>query len=211
MSLAPAPELSHPRHKRTEIVKDKQGNLLTREMEVRKRWKEHFEEVLNRPEPQQGTVLVGSTEVNEEIDTGYPTKSEIKEAILRTKNCKAGGVDKIVAEMLKADVGTSTTILEKIFVKVWDGEEVPEDWKRGLIARVPKKGNLMDCGNWRGITLMAVIAKIMGRIIIKRIKDGTDAKLRNEQAGFRTGRGTIEQIFILKNIIEQSIEWNNNL
>ena len=120
-------------------------------------------------------------------------------------------MDKIVAEMLKADVGTSTTILEKIFVKVWDGEEVPEDWKRGLIARVPKKGNLMDCGNWRGITLMAVIAKIMGRIIIKRIKDGTDAKLRNEQAGFRTGRGTIEQIFILKNIIEQSIEWNNNL
>ena len=36
-------------------------------------------------------------------------------------------------------------------------------------------------------------------------------KLRKEQAGFRKGRGTTEQIFILRNIIEQSIEWNNGL
>jgi len=58
---------------------------------------------------------------------------------------------------------------------------------------------------------MVVAAKVLGRIIITRIRDGIDDKLRQEQAGFRKGRGTTEQIFILRNIIEQCIEWNANL
>ena len=44
-------------------------------------------------------------------------------------------------------------------------------------------------------------------MVIERIKEGIDTKLRCEQAGFRKGRGTTEQVFILRNIIEQSIEW----
>lgn len=32
-------------------VRDKQGTLITSENEQEKRWKEHFEEVLNRPDP----------------------------------------------------------------------------------------------------------------------------------------------------------------
>ena len=38
-----------------------------------------------------------------------------------------------------------------------------------------------------------------------------DNKLRNEQAGYRQGRNTTEQIFVLRNIIEQVIELNSNL
>ena len=31
---------------------------------------------------------------------------------------------------------------------------------------------------------------------------------REEQAGFRAGRGCLDQIFALRNIVEQCIEWN---
>ena len=58
---------------------------------------------------------------------------------------------------------------------------------------------------------MVVAAKVLGRILITRIRDGIDNKLRQEQADFGKGRGTTEQIFILRNIIEQCIEWNANL
>ena len=54
-------------------------------------------------------------------------------------------------------------------------------------------------------------AKVLGKVINPRIRDTVDTRLRQEQAGFRRGRGTIEQIFILRNIIEQVIEWNANL
>ena len=40
---------------------------------------------------------------------------------------------------------------------------------------------------------------------------GVNSKLRDEQAGFRSGRGTVEQIFILRNIIEQVVEWQATL
>ena len=49
------------------------------------------------------------------------------------------------------------------------------------------------------------------RVLIDRIKDGIDSKLRDEQAGFRRRRSTTEQIFILRNIIEQVVEWQATL
>ena len=55
---------------------------------------------------------------------------------------------------------------------------------------------------------MPTAAKVKGKVIIKRISRGVDKKLRKEQAGFRSGRRTIEQIFVLRNIIEQSVERN---
>jgi len=75
-------------------------------------------------------------------------------------------------------------------------------WKKGLIVKIFKKGDLQDCNNWRGVTLLPVIRKIFCRMLLKRIKRGVDKKLRKEQAGFRSKRSTTEQIFILRNILE---------
>ncbi|XP_030621228.1 NXPE family member 3-like [Chanos chanos] len=80
-------------------------------------------------------------------------------------------------------------------------------WKRGLIIKLVMKGNLKECKNSRGITLLFVMGKILGRIIIDRIRGRADCRLRKEQAGYRKGRGTAEQVFILRNIIEQVSEW----
>ena len=79
------------------------------------------------------------------------------------------------------------------------------------MIKLPKEGDLTECNNQRGVTLMAVAAKVLGRIIITRIRDRMDNKLCQEQAGFRKDRGTTEQIFILRNVIEQCIEWNAKL
>ena len=38
-----------------------------------------------------------------------------------------------------------------------------------------------------------------------------DETLRDEQAGFRRGRSTTEHIFVLRNAIEHSLEWNASL
>ena len=114
------------------------------------------------------------------------------------KGSKAGGVDNIVAELLKAHPETSSQKLHEIIKHIWEEEEISNQWLRGLIVKIPKKGDLKDCSNWRGITLLIVAIRIL-------ISIGT--KLRPEQAGFREGRNTTEQIFILRNIIEQGREW----
>ena len=203
--------LTNSQPRKMDIIKDKGGKLLTSERDTMERWKEHFTEVLNRPEPEIPADVVTDGVQELEVNTGYITKEEIKWTLKSLKNNKATGIDNIAAEVLKADIDTTASEMEKLFKEVWDTEEVPDEWKQGLIVKLPKKGDLTVCGNWRGLTLMSVPAKCLGKSMIHRIRDDVDKQLRREQAGFRPKHGTEEQIFILRNIIEQSLEWNTVL
>jgi hypothetical protein len=202
--------LSNEKSKTVNAVKDKSGNLLTEETARRERWREHFEDILNRPIPNDPVTDQECDPVIDEISTSHISKAEIRTAI-KKMNGKSGGKDNITGELLKADIDVSEKCLDDLFKTIWDTEEVPKSWKQGLIVKIPKKGDLTDCGNWRGITLTSVPSKVFGRVLIDRIRDGVDSKLREEQAGFRRGRSTVEQIFILRNIVEQVAEWRSTL
>ena len=86
-----------------------------------------------------------------------------------------------------------------------------KDWRKGLIAKIPKKGDIANCNNWRGITLLSVPSKILARIILNSIQVKIEARIRREQVGFRVNRSCTDQICTLRIIIEQCIEWNNRL
>ena len=55
---------------------------------------------------------------------------------------------------------------------------------------------------------MSIPSKVFCRILLGRIETAIDKKLRQEQAGFQKRRGCTDQIFALRNIIEQTLEWN---
>lgn len=92
----------------------REGKLLSREDEVRKRWQEHFMEVPNRPDPETVAEVVGNSDINEEIEEGPVTKLEIKNAIKDMKNGKAAGIDNITVEMMKADIDTTVDALHNL-------------------------------------------------------------------------------------------------
>ena len=95
-----------------------------------------------------------------EFDIGPFRPIEVKSAIKATKNGKAAGLDNVVAELLKTDLDERTKELTKLFNKVKEEGVAPKSWNRGLIVKLPKKGDLRECTNWRGITLLPVISKI---------------------------------------------------
>ena len=111
----------------------------------------------------------------------------------------------------KADLELSSTELKRIFDLIWEKETVLAQWTKGFICKIPKKGNLQECGNWRGVILLPLASKVLSWILIKRIQAGVDTSLRKEQTGFRRGRGTVDQIFILRNILEQVNKRNATL
>ena len=206
--------ICNERPRQSTAVLDNDGNLVSGKNNVQARWTEHFKEVLNREDPSnpitddEGYIV---DEIIEEIKTSEPTIHEVRAAIMGLKSGKSSGIDSITAELLKADVEIATEKIHQLMCKVWKLEQIPTSWRRGLIIKLPKKGNMKNCKNWRGITLLSIVAKILGKIIIDRIRDGVDCKLRKEQAGYRKGRGTTEQVFILRNIIEQVNEWQATL
>ena len=192
-----------------ETVKAKDGRILTTENEVAERWKTHFEEVLNRPEPEITAEPEPGREL--ELDIRPPTFQEVKAAITSLKNDKAPGPDLITAEMLKADIDLSARTLTDLFGKIWRQEKIPMDWSKGVIIKLPKKGDLKNCDNWRGIMLLSIPSKVLCKVILNRIDKQIDTKLREEQAGFRAGRGCTDQIFTLRTVIEQCAEFNKPL
>ena len=75
-----------------------------------------------------------------EIEIGPVTHAEIKAATQQMKSGKAGGVDGLTTELMKADLETTVTVLCELFFKIWESERVPNDWRCGLIICLPKKG-----------------------------------------------------------------------
>ena len=75
-----------------------------------------------------------------------------------------------------------------------------------MIGEIPKRGDISVCDNSRGITLISIPSKVFCRVILNRIRMNVDQRIREEQAGFTAERGCSDQIFVLRNIVEQCIE-----
>lgn len=206
-----AKELGQNRKTYNGVIKDANGNKLTTDQDKNNRWKEHFQSVLNCPEPELLNSWIDANEQPLTISTSEITPAEVKDAIGKLKNHRSPGEDLITGEMLKAMGEVGLEKLTTIMNNIWQSETVPGDWKRGIIVRIPKKGNLSECSNWRGITLLSVPGKILSNIIYGRIKDEAQAAMREEQAGFRKDRGCSDHIFVLRHIIEQCEEWQKSL
>ena len=203
-------KLSNRPAKTSMPVKDKEGTVLNTTQQQLDRWAEHFKELLNQIPPDH-RADIPPADMPLDINCNTPTKAEIRKAIKQIKNNKAPGPDGIPAEALKADIETSVNMLHELFSEIWSADDIPDEWKEGHIIKLPKKGDLSICGNYRGIMLLSAPGKVLNRVILVRIKSAVDKKLRDMQAGFREDRSCADQIATLRIIIEQSLEYNTSL
>ena len=74
---------------------------------------------------------------------------------------KAAGQDEILAEASKEDIETAVNMLYSLSRKIWEKEEVPAQWKEGIIIKLPNKEDIIDCNNYRGITLLSTPGKVL--------------------------------------------------
>ena len=44
------------------------------------------------------------------------------------------------------------------------------------------------------------MGKLYGRVLIKRVRVGTDCAMEEEQCGFRQGRGCMDQVFAVRQV-----------
>ena len=83
----------------------------------------------------------------------------------------------------------------------------PQDWKRSVFIRIPKKGNPKECSDYRTIALISHATKLMLKILQARLQQYMNRELPDVQAGFRKGRGTRGQIPSIHQIIEKAREF----
>ncbi len=71
------------------------------------------------------------------------------------------------------------------------------------------KGDKFECSSFRGISLLSVVGKVYGRVLVERIRCGTKSMISEEQSGFRKGRGYMDQLFVVKQVCEKYLRKGN--
>ena len=87
----------------------------------------------------------------------------------------------------------------------------PTTWTQSLVITPPKKSNLQLCQNYRTISLISHPNKVMLKIILNSLQPQAEEIIAEEQAGFRAGRSTTEQIFNLRILCEKYLQHQQNL
>ena len=112
-------------------------------------------EILHREEP---AYRISKEDCEQQgiagINTGPVSKAEIRRTINSLKNGKSPGKDMITVELPKADLEFTTDRVKELIDMIWSLKKVPLKWMRRVINKIPKKGKLRECKNWRGMTLL---------------------------------------------------------
>ena len=130
-----------------QLCKDSNGVVLVEEGQCMESWTEFFRSQLR----QSGTLSTEEiTEPDRHPSTQVivePSLEEVRTSVFRLKNNKAPGCDNILGELFKHGREALCTRLHELIVKIWENEEMPEEWELGIICTVYKKGDKLDCNN----------------------------------------------------------------
>jgi hypothetical protein len=134
----------------TTMIRNAESEIISGKQEVLNRWKEYFTELLNEDTEE-------NTQECEEIHKAFqlistPSEEEVLRAIDKLRNNKAPGPDMIPAELLKVHEEERIKRLHKITEAAWVTERLPHTWKTSIICPIHKKGNILNCANYCGIT-----------------------------------------------------------
>ncbi|TWW69273.1 hypothetical protein D4764_18G0000790 [Takifugu flavidus] len=164
-------------------------------------WKEYFQELLNLTNmyPQGGTE-------SDDQEVDHPIL-EVAEVVKQLPGRGAPGADEIHPGYLKALDGVGLSWLTRLCNIAWTSGAVPLDWQTGVVVPIFKSGDQRVCSNYRGITLLSLPGKVYARVLEKRIRLIVEPLIKEEQCGFRPGRGTRDLLFTLAGVLEGSWEF----
>jgi hypothetical protein len=129
-------------------------------------------------------------------------------AIEKLKSHKSPGIDQILAELIKAGGRTICSDIHKLFNPILNKEDLSEEWKESIIVPVCKKEDKTDCSNYRGISLLPTMYKILSK---SRLTPCADEIMWDHQCGFQHNKSTTDNIFCLYQILENQMgmKWSS--
>lgn len=193
---------------KTWAVQDSNGVTVTEIKDIAGVWKEYCEQLFTSNSTTLSPDINTSSEIAHKTTEPSILKSEVRAAIDHLKRNKAVGADNIPIEIFKAMGEFGVEILHVICNRVWETEKWPQDWAHSVFIPLHKKGSTKKCSNYRLIALISHASKVLLHIINTRLQAFLNPEIAPEQAGFIRGRGTREQILILRQIIEKCREFN---
>lgn len=139
----------------------------------------------------------------------HPTdESEIERAIMDLKSDSAPGLDGVTNILLKKIKNHIVVPLTLICNRSISEGVFPEAWKVAVVTPVHKGGIKDNCSNYRPISLLGSLSKILERIVNKRLQNFLEERniLSNNQFGFRRAKSTEDAVSVLTEIVSGHLD-----
>jgi hypothetical protein len=124
------------------------------------KWSNHFSQLLNIYGVRQTEIHTAEPIVPE------PSAFEFEMAFEKLKGHKSPGTDHIPVEWLKQWIEQIAFRSINFINSIWNKEEFPEEWGESIIVPIYKKGGKTDCSNYRGISILSIMHKILSNILL---------------------------------------------
>ena len=117
------------------------------------------------------------------------------ESILKSLDpSKAVGPDGLSPRILRDCADILAPSLTALFQRSMREGRIPKQWQEANVVPVHKKGSREDVRNYRPISLLCVVSKVMERCIYNHLYNNLKDVLSNSQHGFLPGRSTTSQL-----------------
>ena len=190
------------------LAKDVNSNLNVNAPDISaERFKMYFEDLLNPPQV-SNDIQYAHHLIKDQFLDRVITLDEVKLVIKKAKLNKAPGEDRITYEFFKNATEDFLRVLTSAYNILFEKGSIEKSFVETIIFPIHKKGDINQCCNYRGISFMNVVAKIMMGIITERLYDWVDLNnvLNEYQAGFRKGYSTMDNIYNLSAIVNLKFE-----
>eukprot|EP00903_Cladosiphon_okamuranus_P020550 g18862.t1 len=183
---------------------------------IRTRWQSLYHALLYSESPNMKSYVVRQvTQWLAPPTTGSlgaaPDLQEEESGAKALCNWKPSGPDLIPAELLKIDDDDDDDDDEPIVLKrhhaimvdVWNSVESRRRSRRKPPSRCcTRKGDRSNCNNFRGISVLSHVGKVLAEIVTHRLGAFCEADdiLPEEQCGFRPGRSMVCMLFVVRRL-----------
>jgi hypothetical protein len=174
-------------------------------------WFDHFSNVFSSGANREAAAASDSTDptgnlMHDTLDCDISI-DEVQKAIKALKNSKAPGPDGLISEFYKHSGPFVLNFFTKLFNRLFETGEFPEEWTESIIQPLHKKGDINSPDNYRGISLLNVSSKLYSYILNKRLTKWIEENrvVSESQAGFRRNYSTIDHIFTLLALVQKQL------
>lgn len=175
-------------------------DLTSKESPTDEQFKTHFENLLSPGDVEPMDVPLPTQCPYVPITDDPITPMEVFDCIVKMKPDKSGGPSGIPPGALRGLPNSWIIFLSVLFNVIFARAITPVMWSLSRLIVIFKKGARLDCGNYRGISIMDSFAKLYDQVLCARLEKWFSPS--REQAGARKGRGCLEQILSLRLLID---------
>ena len=165
-------------HPKISVIKDEKGKIPTQKEDVTNRWMEYCAK-LYRDNHDQDPLLIQELEsiappLRSKGNHNDVLPTEVRKAVGKLKNNKGVGIDGIPAELIKQGGEKLLERVGQLIDTIWSSEKIPDEWTKAILVTMPKKGDLLNCANYRTISMIPHLSKVLLNICLLYTSDAAD-------------------------------------